>query len=717
MEQSKNRIARILIAEDEPTQAMKLQFVLEKSGYEVSVAGNGIEALALLREQPSDLVISDIMMPEMQGYELCRAIRADASLRHTHVILLTSHSDPTDVLHGLESGADTFLAKPYDTKQLLSYVQQMIATPHREPACTTDCMIEITFEGRKYSVDSTRQQVLNFFVSTYESMIEKNAEVMKARDELKSLSETLERKVEERTQSLKEEIRERLRVEEQIREQAALLDKAQDAIAVHDLDGKIVYWNKSAERMYGWSAEEIIGKNASEVLYKGVTISPSSNPLKDALEKGEWSGELKQTTKDEKEIIVQSRWTLVKDNDGAAKSLLVINSDITDKKELEAQVLRTQRMESIGTLAGGIAHDLNNVLSPILLSIKLLERKVSDDQGRQILKLVEASARRGSGLVRQVLTFARGFEGVRTLMALSHLVNEMQTFALQSFPKSVELRTNMPKNLWTIRGDPTQIHQVLLNLCVNARDAMPNGGLVTISAENTMLDRNYAAMNPLAKPGPHVLLRVKDTGTGIPAEVVDRIFEPFFTTKEVGRGTGIGLSALHSIVKGHGGFVTVHTELGKGTEFDVYLPAVESTVVDAIEQEESVVREGSGQLVLVADDEPLIREITKDSLERHGYKTIMANDGIEALSLYLQHRDDVKLVVLDMIMPYMDGPSTIRALEKLNPQIKLIAVSGSMEKMKSAEAASGRPIRFLPKPYTTDKLLRTMDEALREVIE
>ena len=713
MEQSVVDQVRILIVEDEPTQAMKLQFILQKSGYAVSVAVNGVRAMDMLQQERPTLIISDIMMPEMDGYELCRSVRADESLCDIHIVLLTSHSDPTDVLRGLESGADTFIAKPYDAKSLLSRVQHIITTKQSNPNARAQAT-DVTFGGEKYAINSTRQQILNFFLSTYESMIEKNAEVMKARDELKSLSETLEKKVEERTQWLKEEIKERQRVEEQIREQAALLDKAQDAIAVHDLEGSIVYWNKSAARMYGWEAGEILGKNASEMLYKRVSFSPSSNPLKGALDTGEWSGELKQTTKDGKEIVVQSRWTLVRDNDGEPKSLLVISSDMTEKKRLEAQVLRTQRMESIGTLAGGIAHDLNNVLSPILLSINLLEGKLVDDKSKEILKIVESSAKRGGALVKQVLTFARGFEGERLLMALSHIIKEMQTFAMQSFPKSVELRTNLPKNLWCIRGDPTQVHQVLLNLCVNARDAMPNGGMVTISAENTTLDRNYAAMNPEAKPGPYVLLKVKDTGTGIPPEVLDRIFEPFFTTKEVGKGTGIGLSTLHAIVKGHGGFVTIQTEVGKGTEFGVYLPAIESSSADASEAQETKIPEGSGQLVLVADDEPLIREITKDSLERHGYKIVVANDGIEALSLYLQHKDEVKLVVLDMIMPYMDGASTIRALEKLNPDVKFVAVSGSSEKFKAAEAASRKPIRFLSKPYTTDKLLRTLDEVLHE---
>lgn len=705
---------RILIAEDEPTQAMKLQFILQQRGYTVSVASNGALALQMVKEKRPALVISDIMMPEMDGYALCRSIRAESALNDIHVILLTSHSDPTDVLRGLESGADTFITKPYEAKSLLQRVENIIAERATARNAKAEPTVDVTFGNEKYAINSTRRQVMNFFLSTYESMIEKNAELIKARDEHKRLSESLEKKVEERTQWLREEMSERRKIEEQIREQAALLDKAQDAIAVHDLEGNIVYWNVSAARVYGWSREEVLGKNADDLLYKDVMPSQSANPLKVALEKGEWSGELKQTTKDGKEITVQSRWTLVHDNEGYPKSLLVISSDITEKKRLESQVLRSQRMESIGTLAGGIAHDLNNVLSPIMLAVGLLERKMTDPQGLEMLKLVENSARRGGGLVKQVLTFARGFEGQRQLMAVSHIVKELQTFATQSFPKSVELRTSLAKNLWSIHGDPTQVHQVLLNLCVNARDAMPNGGIVSVSAENITLDRNYVAMNPEAKPGPHVVLKVKDTGSGIPPEILDRIFEPFFTTKEVGKGTGIGLSTLHAIVKGHGGFVTVQTEIGRGTEFAAYLPAVESAAANTGDQELIRIPDGMGELVLIAEDEPFLRDITKDSLEFHGYKTVIANDGIEALSMYLQHRENVRIVLLDMIMPYMDGPSTIRALEKLNPEVKLIAVSGSTEKFKAAAAATRRPLRFLPKPYTTDKLLMTLDEVLHE---
>jgi CheY-like chemotaxis protein len=317
-------------------------------------------------------------------------------------------------------------------------------------------------------------------------------------------------------------------------------------------------------------------------------------------------------------------------------------------------------------------------------------------------------------MVRQVLTFARGFEGEKMMVQPEHLIDEMEKLATQSFPKNIELKTELPRGLNPILGDPTQIHQVLLNLCVNSRDAMPNGGIVRITAENIEIDKSYVSMNPEAKPGPHVLLKVIDNGSGMPPEVVERIFDPFFTTKEPGKGTGLGLSTLHAIVKGHGGFVQVHSEPGKGTDFQIYLPSVPMTAGEQIEDKQTVIPKGSGELVLVVDDEGLIREITRESLEEHGYRALIACDGTEALALFVEHKQDISVVIVDMMMPYMDGAATIRAMEKLCPSVKMVAVSGSVDKAKVAESASRRPIKFLPKPFTSEKLLTTLHSILHE---
>jgi PAS domain S-box-containing protein len=510
------------------------------------------------------------------------------------------------------------------------------------------------------------------------------------------------------------DVTERKRAEQKIQEQAALINIATDAILVKDLGTRILFWNHGAERLYGWTAAEALGKPASQLLY----AEPSPQYLEaqaSLLANGEWQGELRQLTKDRRKIIVESRWTLVRDEHDVPKSILIVGTDITEKKSLETQFLRAQRMESIGTLAGGIAHDLNNMLAPILMAVQLLETRVreDDEQAKQWLETLETSARRGADLVRQVLSFARGIEGERTMLQIGHLVKEIEKIAKETFPKSVEIWTDIPTwDLWVVSGDATHLHQVLMNLCVNARDAMPDGGKLSIVAENLVVDENYARMNIHAHVGPYVAVTVSDTGVGIPPAVLDRIFEPFFTTKEVGKGTGLGLSTVIGIVKDHGGFVNVYSEVGKGTRFKVYLPAIETTLSQTTEESNRHLPEGNGELVLVVDDEAAICEITKATLEAYHYEVMTANDGIEAIALYAQHRDKIRVVLVDMMMPSMDGFTTIRTLHKIDPQVNVIAVSGLNSNQQSAMLSGVGVKAFLAKPYTAEKLLKILCDVL-----
>jgi PAS domain S-box-containing protein len=507
------------------------------------------------------------------------------------------------------------------------------------------------------------------------------------------------------------DITERKQAEEQIREQAALLDKAQDAIMVFDLETRIGFWNKSAERLYGWLADEVIGLKVDDLLNKNdPTVAVAAR--QEALHSGEWIGELQQETKAGRKIVVESRLTLVSDVEGRPKSMLVINTDITEKKRLEAQFLRVQRMESIGTLAGGIAHDLNNVLTPILMAIRMLRDEVSSGSAQEILNTLEASAHRGSGIVQQVLSFARGVEGERATFQVKHPLSEVVAIAKDTFPRSIQISSRIEKDLWPIVGDPTQLHQVFLNLCVNARDAMPNGGRLQIEAKNSVVDENYAQMQPDAKAGPHVVITIADTGVGIPPALLDKVFEPFFTTKEVGKGTGLGLSTVLGIVKSHSGFLNVYSEVGKGTRFKVHLPAAEPSQSQPPAEEELDLPKGQGELILVADDEKAIRDIIRVTLEGNQYKVLTANDGTEAVAIYAQHGSEIKAVMVDIMMPYMDGSATVRALQKMNPDIKCMAVSGLMENDKVAEMSETGRISFLAKPFTTEQLLVSLRELL-----
>jgi PAS domain S-box-containing protein len=512
--------------------------------------------------------------------------------------------------------------------------------------------------------------------------------------------------------AIRYDMTERKLAEERISQQAALLDQAQDAILVRDLNHIILFWNKGAERIYGWSAEDAIGRNAGEVLFKEAPLL-FETAKQEVLVKGEWSGEMRQVRKDDEEIVVESRWTLVRDEKGQPASILVINTDVTERKRTESQFLRAQRMESIGTLAGGIAHDLNNVLSPILLAVQMLELKAKDESTRKLLEVLKTNAERGGNMVRQVLSFARGVEGERVALQPKHLIKEIVKIMRDTLPKSIEITYQRSDGLWIISADATQVHQVLMNLCVNARDAMPTGGTITIKAENVFVDENYARMHLEAKPGRFVVITVADTGTGMSLEVLSRIFEPFFTTKDMSKGTGLGLSTALTIVKSHGGFVNVYSEVGKGSQFGVYFPAFETEDPTRISMPQTDLPLGHGDLVLVVDDEDAIRHITRSTLETFGYEVLTASDGTEAVAVYAEHRNEIAVVLTDMLMPFMDGPATIRALQKMNSEVKIIAASGLTAGHKAGEASLEGVKVFLSKPYTAEKLLRALADVLK----
>ena len=507
------------------------------------------------------------------------------------------------------------------------------------------------------------------------------------------------------------DITERRHAQEQIAEQAALLDKARDAIIVRDLEGRILFWNKGAEILYGWDRREAVGQHVLDVL----KIDPKVYEVlsKATLGKGEWHGELQHLTKEGNPLTVEAHTTLIRDNQGNPKSVLGINSDITEKKKIETQFIRAQRMESIGTLAGGIAHDLNNILSPIMISIEILRELSTDPQAGRILETIELSALRGADIVRQVLSFARGLEGSRVEILPRHLIKDIETIIKDTFPRKIRLEYSLPDETWTICGDPTQLHQILLNLCVNARDAIPDGGTLTLAVENAVLDEQYAAMHLQAKAGRYVTFIVSDSGQGIPPAIMEKIFEPFFTTKQLGQGTGLGLSTVMAIVKSHDGFVNVYSEPGKGTTFKVYLPAMDISSDYDIDLTKTVtLPRGNGETILLVDDEVSILAVTSQTLEAFGYRALIAHDGAEAVAIYAQSREKISGVLTDMAMPIMDGATTIRALMRINPAIKIIAASG----LKANEGSNHDPHPgvkyFLSKPYTAETLLKTLHTLL-----
>ena len=522
--------------------------------------------------------------------------------------------------------------------------------------------------------------------------------------------EILSTKTEENILTIVRDITEQKLAENRVRQQAALLDNAREAIFVCDLNQKILFWNRGAERMYGWRAEEILGKDLSDVLYGGEQAEiRQGREILD--EKDEWNSETKHFAKDGREVLIERRWTLVRNELNQPDYILIINTDITEQKKTEEQLLRAQRMESIGTLAGGIAHDLNNVLSPILMAVQMLQ---SDEKiasgGEPWLSIIEENTIRGADLIKQVLTFARGVKGERVSVQLRHLIKDLIKVVEETFPREIQITYDIEPELDPVSADPTQIQQVLMNLVINARDAMSAGGAISIKAQNLSIDENYARMHIDAKPGDYVLITVADTGCGMSEDVLKRIWDPFFTTKEPGKGTGLGLSIVLSVIKSHDGFINVYSEPLRGTKISIYLPVDRSS--SAVIENRRVVSypRGNGEVILIVDDEAAIRQVMSATLEKYGYRTIAAADGTEAVALYARHAG-IALIVTDMSMPFMDGAATIRAVRNINPEQKIIAASGLMDWQKTDSAALNVNA-FLQKPFTAEKLLQIIADVL-----
>lgn len=489
------------------------------------------------------------------------------------------------------------------------------------------------------------------------------------------------------------------------------------AIQGYAVDGTVQYWNSASEVFYGFSREEAIGGNLLDLIIPEEMKDGVREALR-GVERGDSipNGELLLVRKDGTRIPVYSSHTVVR-RAGKPAELFCIDIDLTERRRLEKQFLRGQRMESIGTLAGGIAHDLNNVLAPILLSIELLKDTVTTDEARATLAMIESSAERGAEMVKQVLTFARGVEGKRQAVSVADLVGELEKIVSETFPRQIRLVAHLGSDLYPLYADPVQLHQVLLNLCVNARDAMPEGGTITVTANNLRMDARYAALDFEAHEGPYVLLDVEDTGSGIPADAMEQIWDPFFTTKELGKGTGLGLSTSLAIVRSHGGFMRAESEPGRWTRVRVYLPA-DAVPAAAPEPTATVgMPRGRGELILVVDDESVIRNITRKILENFGYRVVVACDGVEALAIYGELKGAIRLVLTDMMMPVMDGPATINRLLALDPALPIIAASGLDVSSTTAHAFHEEVKAVLSKPFTAEALLRTVREVLDRSME
>jgi PAS domain S-box-containing protein len=492
-----------------------------------------------------------------------------------------------------------------------------------------------------------------------------------------------------------------------------LIERSPDAIFVYCED-KIVFANPATLLLFGADRpEQVLGRDVLEIMH------PDSRVVIRERNRHAMAGE-KTPLMEQKLIRLDGAMVEVEamgiasihDGKPAVQAIL---RDVTEKKQMEAQALRNQRMESIGSLAAGIAHDLNNALAPILMAGSLLRSRCADQSMSRMLTLIQESAEHAGNLVKQVLTFARGTQDERSVTNMGPLIAELGGIALHTFSHSIEIRTEVAPDLWQIMANPTQLHQVLLNLCINARDAMDQGGTLTLSAINIELDTANLTMAPQAATGRYVRLSVADTGSGMAPEVRARIFEPFYTTKDLGKGTGLGLSTARAIVEAHGGFFQVQSTPGLGTEFQMYLPAQIESSAAASDVERIPPPIGHGELVLLVDDETAIRSILAETLETCGYRVVVATSGPQAVALCAQDPGKFRLLITDMDMPIMDGAATIMAIRTIDPQIKVIATSGTRP-LPPGTAIQGAQA-FLLKPYSADEVLHMVHAVIYDEVD
>ncbi len=521
---------------------------------------------------------------------------------------------------------------------------------------------------------------------------------------------------------MRESLAEREQSEEVLRESARRFHELAENIgeifynydAVHD---RLLYASRAFERIWGLPLQQVLDDPQSYLK----SVHPDDLPAAEGAFKRQLQGqetnvEFRICRPDGEVRWVHEHAVPLMDADGRLERIVGTMQDISEFKLLEQQFLRVQRMESLGTLAGGIAHDLNNALTPILLSIDILRLQEREPGRLQWLDAIAGSAQRGADVVRQVLFFADGFEGRSQDVQPAELLVGLEKRLRETLPAELQWRLEIEKGLWQVRGDPGQLQQMLLNLCLNARDAMPAGGTVTLSAHNRVHDEFHATPHYQAEPGPYVVLEVSDSGAGMTPAVMAKVFDPFFTTKEPGKGTGLGLATVLAILQRHRGFVRVRSEPGAGSTFSLHLPALREAVaapVATVPAAAAKLPRGQGELILVVDDEDTLRLIAQRTLEIFGYRVLTAANGAEAAERFAERRTEIALVLTDMMMPVMDGEAAIRAVLALEPRMRVIATSGLDAESMKAKALAAGAWGYLPKPYKAETLLQTLRNALQ----
>jgi signal transduction histidine kinase/ActR/RegA family two-component response regulator len=693
-------VTKLLVVEDSPTQAQQLAILLEAEGFEVELAADGASGLQICKTQAVDVVLSDVVMPELDGYELCKLLKADPKTCQVPVILLTSLADPMDIVRGLECGADNFITKPFEAAYLIGRIRRLLDNRALRGSRKIGLGVEVLLMGKRFTINSEREQMLDLLISTFE-------EVLRSR----------EREYESKLS------------EETARESHRFLQTALDAlsaqIAILDLAGTIIAanepWRKLAQaRQWEWP-DAGVGSSYMQLLRPGFAC--------DAEDEAKVRSELADVQSGARErcrcefaafVHTEPRWfslSASRFEDRGVFLLAVEHHDVTERKQLEQQLRHAQKMEAVGQLAGGVAHDFNNLLTVITGYADLLavDMPLDDPKRADIDEIVNAVGT-AAALTRQLLAFSRKTVHKASVIDLNQTIAEMERMLRRLLGEEIDYRMRLTPDLGSVRADASNVQQVLMNLVVNARDALPRGGAITVETSNAFLNESYAATHPEVKPGRYVMLSVSDGGIGMDNATQARIFEPFFTTKAIGKGTGLGLSTVYGIVQQSGGHIWLYSEPGFGTTFKIYLPRVDERPSLPVREIASKAElHPPSERLLVVEDNEAVRHMLCRILRMTGYKVMEAANANAALSVCANPGTSIDMLISDVVMPDMSGVELASALRRWQPGIRVLLMSG----YSGAVIAQGDElldaIPFLEKPFSPESVARKVREALDRV--
>jgi two-component system cell cycle sensor histidine kinase/response regulator CckA len=824
----------ILIVEDSPTQAEALRALLEEHRYVVTVTRTGEEALDRVVSSGCDLVLTDIMMPGMSGYDLCRALKADERTRRIPVVLLTTLGDPMDIVRGLECGADNYVTKPYDPAYLLTRVRQVLDRNEfrRNARATVD--IKVSFLGKTLSINSDREQILDLFISSVEEVVRTNRALQESQRELADAQRMLEKYADQMAW--------RARVSTE--RYSTLMESASDAIVVLDTRGCVIEVNSRGVKLFGRPMNELQGrvlaefmhpdhharvagaiaelgrtpnahlaeiqirrapdrvaycdialsrapgvegdlalaiihditarrhadealrrseeryrlvaKASNEVIWDwdiasgraslsgalaaefGLATDVDSVPFESWAERvhpddvqrvneslfaivdGNGDGrteEYRLRRADGTYAVVISRGHVIRDADGKAVRMIGSLADVTESRELEEQLRQSQKMEAIGRLAGGVAHDFNNLLTAIKGYAQVLLMDIPPSNPlHSDLEEIDKAASRAAALTGQLLAFSRKQVLQPRVISLNRVITDMEKMLRRLISENIRLTVAADPALDRVKVDPSRMEQVVMNLVVNAGDAMPNGGALTIATRNKTVAAPLAHRYGLIKAGNYAVLSVTDTGTGMDERVLEHLFEPFFTTKAPGHGTGLGLATVFGIVQASGGHVLVSSTPGRGTTFEMFLPRVDTEHETPTAQATFTALPRGTETILLVEDEDAVRAIARRILEKSGYAVIEAPHGVAALEACRERCGSIDLLVTDVVMPEMGGPELAERLAEICPNVRVLFMSGYADRNLIHRGGLAGPVALVDKPFTPERLARMVRKVLDDVV-